>query len=371
MGRKKKEPVNVEDVEQGLKNPKQKEVKIPKFVSSGCTILDLALSDKLDGGYLLGSFVNVIGDSSSGKSMLALTMCAEAVRNKSLNDYSFIYDLPEATMNFDLESMFGSKFEKMIFLPEDRTRARTIQEWHHDLYRYSSGPIIQVTDSFDALTAIGDVDAVEAGNAVAKTGWKTEKAVVSSAAFPQIIGRIEEHNSLLFIISQVRSNIGVSFGPSKKQAGGYALEFYRTHALWLSEGKKITVSVREKDREIGHWTHCKITKNKVTGKIRQISFPVYYDYGIDDIGASIEWMINEGFWGVEKRTGKLTLAEEDYTSLDIDPEKKLVRSSIIKHIENKQYEGKLKQIVGECWSEVENEIKSKIDRKPKYWNDTE
>lgn len=354
----------VEKTEKELKNPPVKKERKLEFISSGCTILDLALSDRIDGGYLLGSFVNIVGDSSSGKTLGALTMCAEALHDRRFKDYQFVYDLPEATMNFDLETMFGNSFDKVLFLPEDRTKARTIQDWHHDLYKYSEGPIIHVTDSFDSLTAIGDVDAVEQGDPVAKTGWKTEKAVVSSAALPQIIGRIEEHNSLLMIISQTRANIGVSFGPAKKQSGGNALVFYRTHAIWLSEGEKIKVNIRGKDREVGHWTHAKVSKNKVTGKVRQVSFPVYYDYGIDDIGASVEWLITEKFWTTNQK-GYLDLGD-DFDFFGINKDEKINRKSLIKYIEDNNLEPKLKEVINECWQEVEEEIKNKLSRKPKY-----
>lgn len=354
----------VQNIEADIRLPEPKKEKQMRFISSGSTLLNLALSDRVDGGYLVGSFVNVIGDSSSGKTSAALTMMAEALRDERFLDYQFVYDLPEATMNFDLQTIFGDTFGRVRFLPEDRTVARTIQDWHHDLYKITEKPTIHVTDSFDALTSIGDVKNVEEGSAVAKTGWKTEKAMVSSAAFPQIIGRIEEHDSLLFIISQTRDNIGVTFGPAKKQSGGNAMVFYRTHAIWLSEGQKIHVVVREKKREIGHWTHAKVSKNKVTGKIRQISFPVYYDYGIDDIGSCIEWLVTESFWTADKK-GALDLGD-DAERLNLEADKRIKRDSLIKHIEGENLEKELKSITGECWQEIEEEIHRKTSRKPRY-----
>lgn len=351
-------------VEESIKNPEPKKEKKLEFIGTGSTLLNLALSDRIDGGYLIGSFVNMIGDSSSGKTACALTMVAEALRDKRFKEYKFIYDLPEATMNFDLEAMFGDTFSRVQFIPEDRTKARTIQEWHHDLYQATSGPIIHVTDSFDALTAVGDVKNVEEGNAVSKTGWKTEKAMVSSAALPQIIGRIEEHRSLLFIISQTRENIGVSFGPSKKQSGGNAMVFYRTHAIWLSEGQRIYITIRDKKREVGHYTHAKVSKNKVTGKVRQITFPVYYDYGIDDIGSCIDWLAAENFWPADKK-GFFDLGD-DAERLSLDPDKKVRRDPLVQHIESKNLENELRIITGECWGELEDEIKQKMSRKPKY-----
>lgn len=50
------------------------------LVSSGNVLLNLACSDKKEGAFVGGTMINIIGDSSSGKTILALTVLAEALK---------------------------------------------------------------------------------------------------------------------------------------------------------------------------------------------------------------------------------------------------------------------------------------------------
>jgi hypothetical protein len=39
---------------------------------------------------------------------------------------------------------------------------------------------------------------------------------------------------------------------------------------------------------------------------------------------------------------------------------------LIKHIEESNLTGQLKEVVGRCWTVVEKELQDKFDRKPRY-----
>jgi RecA/RadA recombinase len=360
MGRHKKSvDETVQEIEKEIKEKPPKKETEKKFISTGSTLFDLAISDQIDGGYLLGSVVNLIGDSASGKSACALTMMAEAINNPYFKSYKLIYDETEAAMNFDLEAMFGENIKRIQFIPDEEHRhePRTIQQWHLDLLKFSKEPVLHVTDSWDGLTAEDDLKSAEKG--IKKGGWKTEKAIVSSAAFPQIVGQINSSNSLALIISQTRQNLKDTFGHSPKtRSGGEALRFYAGLECWLSNSEKITEEIRGKKIETGRWVNVKITKNKVTGKRREFSFPILYDYGIDDISSCIDWLLEYKFW--EKVQGGFI--ENDLT------EKKMRESNLIKHIESNNLVYQLKEVVGKCWAIVEKELQEKFDRKPRYAN---
>lgn len=322
-----------------------------KVISTGSTLLNLALTD-FNGGYVLGTVVHLIGDTNVGKSLLALTMMAEASKDDRFKDYNLIYEEPEAAMMFPLEKMFGEGIGRVKFIPEDRTEPRTVQDWHRDLfntYNPVKKPYLYVTDSFDALSSqdqVGDTEPT-------KGGYKTEKALVASEAFPKIVGRIEKTKSLYIWISQTRENIGVTFGPKKTFSGGSAIKFYRSFEIWLAHEGQITKVVRGKKRVVGANVKVLVKKNKFTGKVREVKFPVYYEYGIDDVGSMVDWMVDEKFWGKREQT---ILTEGDF----IDA----TRPKLIEYIEEGSLEPGLKEIVADCWGELEKEIK--IDRKRRY-----
>jgi len=330
-------------------------VEKKKLISTGSTMLNLALSDKADCGYALGSVVHVIGDTHAGKSLLCLTAMAEASHNKDLNDYDLVYEEPECAMFFPIEKMFGKKtYDRIRFIPDkqDRVEPRTVQQWHKDLID-SKPPFIWVTDSFDALTSIDDLKDDEP----TKGGWRTEKAGVASQLMPKIVGKIEATNSLLIWVSQTRDKLGMTFGNPKTFSGGNAIKFYRSYEIWLAVVERIKEKVRKKDREVGAVVRAKITKNKFTGKIREIEFPVYYDFGVDDIGSMIDWLVDEGFWIKEKN--KATIETNGFTT---DGK----RNTIIDYIEDNDLEQELRKFVEGCWFELEQEITEKTRRKAKY-----
>ena len=351
-------------VDQVDKDPIIREnVKEEDLISTGCTMLNLACSGFSPyGGFLRGTVAHVIGDSDSGKTLLALSMMGDNVLDPRLEKYDFIYEEPEAAMRFPKTKMFGQNISRVQFIPADKERInpRRVQDWAKTLEENSKkGPFIQVTDSFDSLTSADDLktkkDDKGKEKESGKGGWKTEKAIVSSETFPKIIGPIKAHNSLYLQINQTRDNIGVTFGEKKTFSGGNAIKFYRTHEIWLATASSITKDVRGKKRIIGSNVVAKIKKNKLTGKIRFVMFPVYDDYGVDDIGSMIDWLVFEGFW-VKPQGKQIIETEDDFPDA--------TREKLIRHVEENNLEDKLKNICKECWIELEGEIE--IKRKPRY-----
>ena len=358
----------VSQIKEEIKEAKPKESKLDKkdLISTGSTLLNLALSDTPNGGYKLGTMCNLIGGSSSGKSLMALTMMAEAVRNPRLDNYALVYDETEAAMFFDLESMFGKGMDRLDF----GTRSYTIQDWSENLLTLmdvgapkkkkkkdkdeepkKTTSIIHITDSFDGLTTEGDLEDLRPK----KGGYRTEKPIVTSVTFPKVCQKMESTKSFLLIISQTRSSLQV-FGNPETRSGAKALDFYESHEIWMKKAEPIRKKVRGKDRDIGANVTLKVKKNKLTGKLRTVSFPVYYDFGIDDTASLIDWLVEEGFWKFDDK--KKTVYAEEHGFIDSDGE------GLIKHIESSNLESRLKEIVASNWLILEEEIKTA--RKPRY-----
>lgn len=368
----------VQEIDEHHSSPKEIEIKEQRFISTGSTLLNLALSDRVDGGYLLGAVHNLIGKSGIGKSYLALAMNAEGVQSQEFKDYIFNYRETEAAMNFPMAKMFGKAMSRVNFYPElkDRGKPITMQAWHNDLLKSTKTPVIETCDSFDGITT----EEALKGEIKAKGGFQTEKPLIASALFPKIVGQICANQSILLIISQTKKNIGVMFGPQDRRAGGDALGFNSSSEIWIDKISTIYKKVRGENEKIGAYISAKVTKNKLTGKLRTISFPIYYEYGLDDTRSMIEWLIDKKFWGKEKlekkdKTGKSKREliqermeeKEEKESLVIDTCGDFINGkleTLIQHIEDNNLEDKLKHIVQESWNQLENEIS--IKRKPRY-----
>lgn len=341
------------------KNPQKPENTTT--VPTASTTFNCAACDDPFGGISLGRMINLIGDSSSGKTFFAKSVFAEAARLPFFDNYRFIMDDVENADDFNNKYLFGKKTAARIepahmedgeVVPSD-----TIEDFHMNfLDALEDGrPFIYILDSADALDAKQDQEKIEGmrvarakGNKVAGS-YGMAKPKKWSEILRNICGKLKRTNSVLIIISQTRDNIDPMSFEKKTRSGGRALKFYAHHEIWLAMAGKI----KKKDRVIGNLVKAKISKNKITGKVREVEFPIFYDYGVDNIRSCVEFLVKEEWW----KKNKMTIDASDLgLSGTVD--------SLIKQIEDQSLEDDLRRVVGECWNDIEEQLK--LNRKRKY-----
>lgn len=327
------------------------------FIGTGSTLLNLALSDRVDGGWLTGHGIHIVGDSGSGKSILLCTAYAEAAHDPWFENHEIEDCDREASRNFDMQYLFGKKTVERL----KGVDVETCEDWsNHVFNKLDEGKsIIHGLDSFDALPAQEDIDRERQkaeGKKVSGT-YGTGKAKVASGFFRKIVGPLSRTNGIVFIISQTRDDINpMTFDSAlnRNYSGGNALKFYGHQRVCIAR----VGSINKKGREIGSKVRVRVTRTRLTGKVREVDFPVYYDYGIDDIGSMVDFLTiqsknDDGFW--EKK--KNTIIAED---LDIEAG----RDKIIRTIEDECLEDKVRGLTGELWAKIEESLR--LNRKKKY-----
>lgn len=335
-------------------------------IPTGLTLLNLSLADSPFFGYREGSVVNICGDSHSGKTLLALTCLAEAAQLEAFDGYDLILDDAEEANAFDVEVLFGTKLAKRLQPPpgndEEHPNSKSVEDFQDNIRRClnSGKPFIYVLDSLDSLTSDeevsrmdADMKAREAGKEI-KGSYGMVKPKKMSELFRVIVSDIKATSSLLIVLSQTRDNIDPMSFTKKTRSGGRALEFYSSIIMWLSHTGKVTVTAQGKPRTIGNKTKIKVTKNKYTGKLRDVEFQSYYSIGLDDIGGMVEWMLDEGYW---KGGGQTKILADE---LGLEATKK----KLIQEIEEQGLVRKLQKVVGKKWRQLEESIK--LDRKPRF-----
>ena len=121
--------------------------------------------------------------------------------------------------------------------------------------------------------------------------YGTEKAkYFSSAFFNNLCSIMEKKDSTLILISQVRENIGVTFGKRHYRTGGKALDFYTHICLWLYEKEKLKKEFRAQKRVYGIRVIGRFERNKVAKPFREAEFVILFDYGLDDIGSMLNYL---------------------------------------------------------------------------------
>lgn len=253
------------------------------FLSTGCTLLDCALG----GGWCLGRVANVVGDRSTAKTGLAM----EALINFMLAypDGRAAYREAEAAFDIGYAEAMGLPVDRIDFGPDNHLD--TVEAFSRDLDAFlderikAKKPGIYILDSLDALS-----DEAEMERDLSKGSYGMEKAKMLSTFFRKSVSKIEKAKVLLLVVSQVRDNIGVTFGERHRRSGGKALDFYASQILWLSHIETLKRTINKVTRPVGIAIKAKIKKNKVGLAFREVEFPYMFAYGIDDHKASADWL---------------------------------------------------------------------------------
>lgn len=341
-----------------------------EYLSTGCSLLNLALTDRVNCGYMEGKYYWLVGDSASGKTFLAMTCFAEAQLNKRFKNHRLIFDNVEDGALMDMERFFGKSVQKKIEPPrkvkgEDKF-SETIEDffYHVDDALEDGRPFIYVLDSMDSLTSKDEQKkfqehkkASRRENQGAKDpagSYGDGKAKKNSAGIRQIHNRLSKTNSILIIISQTRDNIDAGpFAETRTQSGGKALRFYATCQILTVVGAALKKKVNDRERKIGHIVPIQTKKNRITGKLRTVQTAIYPTYGIDDIGSSIDFLVFEKHWK-KGGSGEIKAPELGVTTK---------RSKLIRLCEDGK-KPRLLRALQACWDQIEAE--SSLDRPARY-----
>jgi len=359
--------MNTENLKKSLR--KQREltpIVDSDYLSTGSTLLNLACSGRIDGGFLKGHYFFIVGDSASGKTFLSLTCLAEASINPHFADYRFIYDSNECGAMMDIERFFGKAVAERLEPPnkedgEDKA-SQSVEEFYYNVDNavQNEKPFIYILDSMDSLTSEAEVDKFSEKKKAFTQGKETpgsygdNKAKVNSANLRRLLGPLRESKSILIILNQTRDNLGFGF-EKKTRSGGHALRFYATIEIWSSIKGKIDKTVRGKKRTLGIQAKLQIKKNRIVGRERSVVVPIYYSYGFDDIGGCIDYLIEEGFW--KEKAGNVRV-------LGMGPPATYRKEVLIRKIEEEGLEGDIKQLVQDLWEDIEKECE--VKRKKRY-----
>lgn len=266
-----------------------------QFFSSGSTLLDLALG----GGWALPRVFNIVGDKSTGKTLLAI----EAFAN-----FSMTFANPRMRYA-ESESAFDEVYADVLGFPTNVERPNdlieTVEEFITDFNDFISkgGPGLYILDSLDALSDEAELKKFEKSQkpkvqtedeeeTKEKGSYGVEKAKKMSKLFRMLNGKAAEANCCLGVVSQVRDNIGIQFGEKQTRSGGKALDFYCSQILWLKENKKLTRSAFNETRAIGVNVTGRVKKCKVGYPFREADFDIIFSYGIDNENSMIDWLLS-------------------------------------------------------------------------------
>lgn len=324
------------------------------FASFGLTLLNLATYGKTFGGVAKGTAMWLRGRASGGKTFLARNILCEASMNKEFQDYQLIYDDVEHGALMDTEKFWPPLVRRLVppaWTQNKITKAKRpyyskdIGEFYKRLRaKLDSGKkFIWIEDSMDAL------------NAVTTTKMSDNKAKANSQELRRLMDPLHESGSILILISQARANLNDMFG-GDISAGGRALEHYPSCTVTLRKFKSLCRYHNDKKWPVGSLIQAHVEKNRISGFDSTIYFPIYFDYGIDDIGSCIDWLSTAaGYWEATEEGTSITAPEFNFEGKKWD---------LIRQIELKNQLRDLRTLTAKVWYDIRAKIS--VKRMPRY-----
>lgn len=330
---------------------------VVELTSSGAILLDLVAG----GGYPWGKMINIVGDKSTGKTLLGSELIATAFRQYG-KELEWVYDDAEAGFSFNTQQMYG-----IDIVAPDEECSDTLEDFQLNLKKRLDGlkpgkRLIYILDSFDSLTSDDELEqyekkmkAYEKGKKPESGSYGTSKSKGMSLYFRVIKRLLKDKKCLLVIVSQVRENIGVMFGPRFTRVGGKWLDFYAAQIFWLAEVEKH----KKGDRHAGITIKVRNTKNKIGKPFRECFVELLFDYGVDNVMTSLMFLYN-----LKTETGKNSTGIEK-TTLNWNGEEFTLRK-LVRHIEQNNLEEELRGKVVDLWNALEDRASTSAGRKSKY-----
>jgi len=279
---------------------------VKDWISTGSDMLDLAISNRPEGGFPVGRITEITGLEASGKSLLASHALAETQKKGGLA----VYIDTEAATSSEFLTAIGVDLKTMLYVPLETIEEifETIETIVEQVRKSEKDRLVTiVVDS-----VMGASTKIEMDSEYDKDGYATSKSIILSKAMRKVTNWIARENICLIFTNQLRTKLGVTFGDSWTTSGGKAIPFHASVRLRL----KSTGQIKAKDQHgveqiVGTKTNVQVVKNRMGPPHRKIDYEIYYDSGIDNYGG---WLNTMKQYNLVKQAGAY------YTFDDLDLE---------------------------------------------------
>jgi recombination protein RecA len=297
----KKQELDLADILAGELNKQAKDNKVAFFldddsaptnvdgwVSTGCAMLDVAISNRPYGGLPVGRIVEVTGLEQSGKSLVSAHLLAETQKQGGV---AVLIDTETAVSREFLEAI-GVDVSKLLYVSADSVEqifdmTETIIEKVRETSKDRLVTI--VTDSVAAASTTAEM-----ASDYGKDGYATDKAIIISKAMRKITNMIGRQKILLVYTNQLRQKMNaMPFGDPWTTSGGKALAFHASVRLRLKGTGQIKMKVGGNDKIVGMKVRAQVVKNRMGPPLRSTDFEIYFDRGIDNYGSWLKVMKDE------------------------------------------------------------------------------
>ena len=291
---------------------------VTDFISTGSTMLDLAISNRPNGGIAVGKITELNGLEGSGKSLIGSHLLASTQRKDGIA----VYIDTESAVSQEFLRAIGVDTKKMLYVHLETVEEifDTIETIVTKIRESNKDKLVTIlVDSLAAASTKVEMDAD-----FDKDGWATAKAIIISKAMRKVTQMIARQKVALVFTNQLRQKLGVMFGDPWTTSGGKALPFHSSTRVRFKNAGQIK---DKKNNTIGIKIKGQVIKNRLGPPMRMAEFPLYFDTGIADFDSWLTTMKEHkickvgGSWytlpQVDTETGEL-IKEHKFQSKDFE-----------------------------------------------------
>jgi recombination protein RecA len=277
------------------------------FISTGATMLDIAISNRPYGGIAVGRITELTGLEGSGKSLVGAQLIANTQKRGGV---AVLIDT-ETAVNPEFFKAVGINMNKLVYV-----HLSTVEDIFDAItniiekVRTGKDKDKLVTIIVDSVAAASTKKEMEAD--FGKDGYATDKAIIISKAMRKITGLLGRERIALVFTNQLRQKMNApAFSDPWTTSGGKAIAFHASTRIRLSligkiqDGNKNVVGVNVK---------AVVVKNRLGPPHRTAEFDIYFDRGIDDYGSWLDVLKDNG---LVKQSGAWYTLVDDTTGEEL------------------------------------------------------
>jgi recombination protein RecA len=281
---------------------------VKEWVSTGSTILDLAISNRKNGGFPVGRVCEITGLEQSGKSLLAAHTLLSTQKRGGLA----VYIDTENALSTEFLSAIGLNLKEMLYIPLETVEDifETVEVIVEKIRSSDKNRLVTIV--VDSIA--GASTKTEMAADFDKDGYATAKAIIISKALRKITNLIGRERICLIFTNQLRQKLNApAFSDPWTTPGGKGIPFHASVRIRLSALGAIKAKINGIEEVVGAKVKAKLVKNRCGPPQRTAEYSVYFDSGIDDFSSWLEVMKDynlvkqSGAWYeyTDKRTGEV------------------------------------------------------------------
>jgi len=249
---------------------------VSEWISTGCLALDRICGK----GIPVGRVMEIYGDESTGKSLIAEQIASVAQQDGHIVAYADT----ETAVSKDMMEEVGVNIEELIYASPDTVEEvfkffDAIIESKRE--RSPETVLVLIWDSIAATSSLQEME-----NEYGKLGYPSQAKLISQG-LRKITRAIANDKVCMVLLNQIRQNIGVMYGPKETTFGGMAVKFHASIRVQLFKAGKITTANK---KVIGISTKAVVVKNKLAPPFQETILPIYFGHGIDDARATLNYL---------------------------------------------------------------------------------